>query len=532
VAVEDDNHADGERLSLVLCPTARDGPVTRKVLENAGLRSRLCADISELCEAIAGEESAGAAVIAEEALVPGDGLTCLMEVLRKQPVWSDLPLVVLTSGPASVRVTEKLVARLGSSWNVTFLERPLRVLTLVSTLRTALRARRHQHQVRELLAHTQEQVRQRDRFLALLGHELRNPLAAIRTAVEVLENVRADDESIASEQRQVIVRQTGNLAHLVDDLLDVARITAGKITLNRRTIDLAELVRQSVSSMRMAMRPLKQQLTLSLPRHPVYVNADAVRIEQVITNLVGNAIKYTQEDGLVAVEVEAPSGLGGPAVIRVRDDGIGMPPETLAHIFEPFYRVDSPEARQRGGLGLGLAVVCGVVELHGGSVRAYSEGPGLGSRFEVRLPVVAAPSEVERGGAPAHKRPAPGEQRSVLVVEDAADARRAMTTLLKLWGHRVESAEDGHDGVRRAVEGRPQIALVDIGLPGIDGYEVARQIRLLMGRDIRLIALTGYGQAEDRKRAMEAGFDRHLVKPVDPRTLAEVLAGNGEASSI
>jgi signal transduction histidine kinase len=520
-----DDKASAQQQILLLCPTGRDGPVTQKVLDGAGLSSRLCADVFQLCEAIAADRGVGAAVVAEEALLAGDGLSRLLETLRREPAWSDLPMVVLTSGAGSVKLTDQLAARLQPSANVTFLERPLRVLTLVSTLRTALRARRHQHQVKDLLGHTQEQVRQRDRFLALLGHELRNPLAAIRTAIEVLDNIGADDESIAAEQRQVIVRQTGNLAHLVDDLLDVARITAGKITLNRRTTDLVDLVRQSVSSIRMAMRPFKQRLSLELPEQPIYVHADAVRLEQVVTNLVGNALKYTHEDGNVSVGVEEADG---KAVIRVSDNGIGMPAETLAHIFEPFYRIDSPQARLRAGLGLGLAVVRGLVDLHNGSIHAHSDGPGRGSRFEVRLPMVAAPSQA--GGAKSGRGAPARERRSVLIVEDADDARRAMATLLKLWGHRVEAAGDGHDAVRRALETKPDVALVDIGLPGIDGYEVARQIRLLLGDAIHLIALTGYGQAEDRKRALEAGFDRHLVKPVDPKTLAEVLGRNGKAN--
>jgi signal transduction histidine kinase/ActR/RegA family two-component response regulator len=515
----------GEQQILLLCPTGRDGPLTQNVLEGAGLSARLCGDLKELCDAVGADGEPGAAVIAEEALAPGDALDRMLDVLRRQPVWSDLPLIILTSGSGngSPRSTDRLAAQLQPAGNVTFLERPLRVLTLVSTVRTALRARRRQYQVRDLLAHTHEQVRQRDQFLALLGHELRNPLAAIRTAVEVLDNIRSDDETIAVDQRGVIVRQTGNLAHLVDDLLDVARITAGKITLSKQTVDAAELVRHSVSSIRMATKPLRHKLELELSEQPIHIKVDPVRVEQVITNLVGNAIKYTPEDGSIVVRLERQDH---QAVIEVRDDGIGIPAETLEHIFEPFYRVDSEQARQRAGLGLGLAVVRGLVDLHGGSITAQSDGPGRGSRFVVRLPVSSAPARARDGED--HRPQLEREQRSVLIVEDAADARKAMATLLKLWGHRVDAAEDGNDGVRRAIEWRPDVALVDIGLPGIDGYEVARQIRALLGDRIHLIALTGYGQAEDKRKALEAGFDRHLVKPVDPRTLAEVLSGNGK----
>src|SRR5688572_25530463 len=325
---------------LLLCPTGRDGPVTHKVLAGAGLESRICDDADDLCGALADGAKVGAAVIAEEALVRPQILNKVLAALAGQPVWSDLPLIVLAARAATGKLTNSLASSLQPRANVTFLERPLRVLTLVSTLRAALRARRRQFQVRELLDHTQEQVGQRDRFLALLGHELRNPLAAIRTAAEVLDNVRSDDETIAAEQREMIVRQTGNLAHLVDDLLDVARITAGKITLNKRTLDLTHLVTQSVSSTKLALRPLKQRVLVEAPAGPVYVEGDPVRLEQVVSNLLSNAVKYTHEEGTITVRVERSDDR---AVIDVCDDGIGMPRETLRQIFEPFYRVDSPQ---------------------------------------------------------------------------------------------------------------------------------------------------------------------------------------------
>jgi CheY-like chemotaxis protein len=312
----------------------------------------------------------------------------------------------------------------------------------------------------------------------------------------------------------------------VDDLLDVARITAGKITLNKRTLDLTLLVTQSVSSTKLALGPLKQRVLVEAPAGPVYVEGDPVRLEQVVSNLLSNAVKYTHEEGTITVRV---GRVDDRAVIEVCDDGIGIPIQTLRQIFEPFYRVDSPQSQSRAGLGLGLAVVRGLVELHGGEIFVNSDGPGCGSRFVVRLPAAAAPAQPPETR---ERRPVPAGRRSVLVVEDAADSRRAMATLLKLWGHRVEAAEDGPGGVRLAVERRPEIALVDIGLPGFDGYEVARQIRSTLGHGIQLVALTGYGQAEDRKKAFEAGFDRHLVKPVDPRTLAEVLTGHGKANGL
>ncbi len=510
---------------IVLAPTGRDGPVIEKVLGDASIPVTLTASLDDLCRAVDGFP--GAAIVAEEALTNA-ALPTFTQALARQPVWSDLPLIVLTGGGSTTRYSHRIATELQVIGNVTLLERPLRVLTLVSAVRAALRARRRQHQVRDLVQQTQEQVRQRDQFLALLGHELRNPLAAIRTSVEVMRTVDTDLHPVCAEHRDIIARQTSHLALLVDDLLDVARITAGKITLDRQPTRLADVVRNSVNTLRLAIRPLTQSIVIEHLDESLHASGDVVRLEQIVTNLVGNAIKYSPPDGRVGISLRpAPAtpandgdGAGAAAaVITVSDDGIGIPDQMLGHIFEPFVRVDGPQTRLRSGLGMGLAIVRGLAELHGGSVAVASDGPGRGSTFTVRLPTCPAPASVKRAAAKGDR-----PSRSVLIVEDGDDARRSMLTLLRLWGHKAQAAHDGPTGVQRALEVRPEIALVDIGLPGLDGYEVARQIRTLLGDRIHLIALTGYGQQEDRQKAFEAGFDRHLVKPVDPKLLADVLA--------
>lgn len=499
---------------LILAPTGRDGVMIRDVLRGAGVEGIICPDLSQACACL--EQPRGAMIIAEEALLPGN-LSCLFDALKRQPVWSDIPLIFLRAAPAKYRESEHLATQMMSSANVTMLERPLHILTLVSAVQSALRARRRQYQVKDLLQQTQEQVRQRDHFLALLGHELRNPLAAIRTAVEVLCGQGAVNDT-ATEQHGIIQRQSATLARLVDDLLDVARITAGKITLELSPVRMVDVLRNAIAMLRSAIRPLTQQITLVEADDGAYVHGDPVRLEQVATNLIGNAIKYSPADGRIDIRLFARDGR---VVLEVADTGIGIPPEMLPLIFEPFVRVDSEQSRLRGGLGLGLAVVRGLVELHGGTIQARSTGVGRGSGFTISLPQVSAPV----GGTAQEKNGHARTGRSVLVIEDGDDTRQAMLALLKMWGHRAQGAVDGPSGVKRAVEARPEVALVDIGLPGLDGYEVARQLRALLGSSIQLVALTGYGQADDKRKAAEAGFDRHLVKPVDPRLLEEVLSG-------
>lgn len=358
----------------------------------------------------------------------------------------------------------------------------------------------------------------KDEFLAMLGHELRNPLAAQKNSLEVLK-LRLGADPAARRALEVSERQLRHQTRLVEDLLDVSRVTSGKINLRMERLDLRNVVQHAIESLLPRLEERQHGLSLSLPDEPLWVEGDTVRLEQIVSNLLTNAVKYTPRGGEIAVALSAEAG---QSVLRVRDNGVGIPPEMLDRIFELFTQAPTDTARSDGGLGLGLTLVRSLVRLHGGSVSAASEGPGRGSEFTVRLPLAAEAAPAEALGT----ETASPEGRCVVVVEDNEDARETLLELLEIWGHTVKTAEDGTRGAALILETKPEVALVDIGLPGMDGYGVARTVRAA-GLATRLVAVTGYGQPEDRRRTAEAGFDLHLVKPVDLEELSRVL-GNGK----
>ncbi len=362
---------------------------------------------------------------------------------------------------------------------------------------------------RRALAEAEDALRARDAFLAMLSHELRNPLSAISASAALLgeRNVAAD----ASERaRQIIQRQTAHLSRLIEDLLDVARITAGSLTLHRHPVDLSDIVDSAVRTLHAEGTGRGPRIDVNL--EPVWVDADPDRLQQVVANVVQNALKYTPSEGHVTIGV---FGRGDEAFVEVVDSGTGISPDLLPKVFDMFVQQGQGIDRSQGGLGVGLALVRRIVELHDGRVEAFSAGPGRGSTFTVRLPRIAAAIPAAVMGEVPNARP----RYKILLVEDNPDARESLRALLKAAGHEVEEAAEGESGIRKGLEWRPDFALVDIGLPGIDGYEVARQIKAAEPK-IRLIALTGYGWEEDRARAALSGFDEHLVKPVSlPRLL-------------
>jgi signal transduction histidine kinase/ActR/RegA family two-component response regulator len=517
-----------DELVLVLAPTGRDGSLTCSLLEErAHVRCEEVADLGQLCQRMS--EGAGTAVIAEEAL-EHRSLAQLTEWLRTQPTWSDFPLLILSSTGSSSTNLSRALGNLRSFANLALLDRPLRIVTLISSVHAALRARRRQYQVRDLLAETREAVRQRDQFLAMLGHELRNPLATLSNAMNVIDASCPPQNETEAEHREIIHRQLGHLSRLVDDLLDVSRITSGKVVLQRRPLNICELLNRAASAVRGMVTAQGHELTVQCPEgEPIIVEADMVRLEQVFNNLLTNAVKYTPAGGKIAVSVEAPNG---QVSLRFRDNGIGMTPELLPRVFELFAQADRSLDRAQGGMGIGLTLVRSLVEMHGGHVQAHSEGPGQGSQFTITLPrsrTAAAPTCVD-ASPPAHSGH-DASRRRILVIEDNPDARRVLKRLLEIWGHEVSEAEDGPRGLQRAIEERPEIALVDVGLPGLDGYNLAQQIRQRLRDSIRLIALTGYGQPEDRERAHASGFDLHLVKPVDRDQLADAIASRPPKSA-
>ena len=355
----------------------------------------------------------------------------------------------------------------------------------------------------------------KDEFLAMLSHELRNPLAAIRTGVSVLEHARTDSD--ASRRAQgIIERQVTQLTRLTDDLLDATRIARGKLVLKRERLELGELVRRVVDDQRPFVDAHGLVLEHASSAEDLWIEGDSARITQVVHNLLHNAIKFTPTGGRISVAVERD---GDAIVIRVRDTGAGLPPEATAHIFEPFFQLGTSHGRSEGGLGLGLALVKGIVEQHGGTVAAASVGPGYGAELTVRLPSASAPERT----APAKSR-APMTPRRVLLIDDNSDVAETMHDVLALIGHDVRIASDGRSGIAAAIEFEPDVVLCDIGLPDIDGYEVARQIRGIPAlHDTVLVALSGYGRPEDRERATQAGFARLVTKPATLDVLRSVI---------
>jgi signal transduction histidine kinase len=364
-----------------------------------------------------------------------------------------------------------------------------------------------------------EADRRKDEYLAMLSHELRNPLAPIRSAVFLLE--RADPASDGARRaREVIARQVGHLARMVDDLLDVSRLARGRIELRRARLDLVELVRRVAEDHRLLLGERGITLEVVAPEAPVHVDGDATRLAQLLGNLLQNSAKFTPRGGQVTLDVR---GEGDRATLRVRDTGAGIDPTLLATVFEPFVQEERTLARSRGGLGLGLPLVKGLAELHGGTVEARSGGAGAGAEIVVRLPLATA-----RAGAGPERDAEAGEAaagRRVLVVDDNVDAAESLCDVVAFLGHSVEAVHDGPAALARIRERHPDVVLCDIGLPGMDGYEVARAIRAepdLAG--IRLVAVSGYAQPEDRDRASRAGFDAHVAKPADPADIGRLLS--------
>jgi PAS domain S-box-containing protein len=369
--------------------------------------------------------------------------------------------------------------------------------------------------VREL----KEADRRKDEFLAVLAHELRNPLAPVRNAIEILRSLPPPSPQL-QWTHDVIDRQVRQLSRLVDDLLDVSRITSGKIELRKERVDLADAVRIALESSRPVIERGGHELTVRVTPEPVWLDADLARLAQVLSNLLNNAAKYTRPGGHIWVTAERRDG---EALVSVRDNGLGIEPAMLARIFDMFTQAGSAGAHSQGGLGIGLTLVRRLVELHGGRVEARSEGIGRGSEFVVHLPVASAGSAADARREEAVAAAAIPASRRILVVDDHRDAADSLCMLLKSRGHDVRVAYDGIEAVGAAVTFHPDVVLLDIGLPKLSGHEAARRIRDARGDDVTLVAVTGWGQEEDRRRAREAGFDHHLVKPVDLQAITRII---------
>ncbi len=461
-----------------------------------------------------------------------DGLKLLREGLRlgcKAPMIlltgqgdRDLALQALDAGASDYLVKGKIDAAV--------LER---------SIRYALQQKRHADELERKVAdrtaeleranaalHAGEEAlkdadRRKDEFLATLAHELRNPLAPVRNAVEIL-RMKGPDIPELHWARDIIDRQTQAMARLIDDLMDISRINLGKLKLKREQVELANIVQGAIETSRPLIENMGHELTMTLPPGLVIVDADRTRLAQVFLNLLNNAAKYTERGGRIDLRAELQ---GSDVVVSVTDSGIGIPADKLPTIFEMFSQVEGALSRSQGGLGIGLCLVKRLVEMHGGSVEAQSGGPGQGSEFVVRLPIVVEQTYPRQASDDGDKAQPTSDLR-ILVVDDSRDAAESLAMLLKMMGNNIHTAHDGEEAVTAAREFQPNVVLCDIGLPKLNGYEACRQMKAqAWDKNMILIAVTGWGQDDDRRKSEAAGFDHHMVKPVDPQALMKLLAG-------
>jgi signal transduction histidine kinase len=470
-------------------------------------------------------------LVLTDVMMPGmDGFQ-LLDRLRADATLKEIPVIVLSARAGEDARVEGVEAGADD-----YVVKPFAARELVARVRAHLRLARMRREVAQALAsdiaerkQTEEDLlrakrdleevdRRKNHFLAVLSHELRNPLTPVRNSLFILDRA-APGSAQALHAREVIRRQFDLLTHLVDDLLDVTRITSGKIHLQRGPVELVEVVKRTVEDHRSLFEKAQIEVQLKATTAQVRIEADGNRIAQVISNLLLNAAKFTPRGGRVEVQVSTDAA-AGQALVRVTDNGAGIQPDMLSRLFQPFMQADEAIDRSKGGLGLGLALVKGLVEQHGGTVAAASDGLGCGSQFTVRLPLGGA----EPRAAEPQQRPAVKVHRRVLVIEDNVDAADSMREILELEGHEVAVAYDGPKGLASAREFRPEVVICDVGLPGMDGYEVARSFRRDGAlKDACMVALSGYALSEDRQRAAEAGFDHHLAKPVDLNRLEIIL---------
>ena len=497
-----------EQRILIYAPVGQDASLAGKVLDSGAIASHACQSAGELAEQL--PLGAGGVLTVEEALHAG-AYQVLDDYTRQQPDWSDLPIILLTHGGQDTLPLRQAISTLG---NLTLLERPVHMLTLLTCTHAMLRARQRQYQVRE----TQQR---KDEFLASLGHELRNPLAPIKTSMALLGHLYPESEQVA-KVRGVIDRQVTHLTRLVDDLLDVARITSGKVELQRKHFSLERVIAHVLELCQPAACKGLVSIGVDLPPHAVMLHADYARVVQIFANIVSNAVKFTPPGGHIHLGAHLEEN---QLSVAIEDNGIGLDAAAIPRIFSMFEQSRTVAGQMASGLGIGLSLARQFAEMHGGTVQAYSDGPGRGSRFVVTLPASMAGASQDADDATAPGAPAGmGQARQVLVVDDNRDAADSLQTLFQLEGYAVAVAYDGAQALAAVETAWPQLIVMDLGMPGMDGYETARRIRQqARGRDVLMIALTGWGQRDARHRTAQAGFDHHLTKPVDFATIIALL---------
>lgn len=500
---------------LILMPTRRDSERTQRLFAEAGVDSTACGELADVCREL--REGAGALLLTDEALANDRGGQ-LAEAMRAQAPWSTVPIIVVAREGTSQQVERSASTDLGS---VIVVERPVRMrplLTLtLSVLRGHMALRRSQHVLAQQAEQLRNADRRKDEFLATLAHELRNPLAPIRAGLDLLGKTR--DERAVPRALQVMDRQLKHMVRLIDDLLDVSRITRGLLELKRERVELGTVLDTAIESNRPHLEANKHELRVHVDNRALALDVDLTRMAQVVSNLLNNASKYTPPGGIIEVSAAQQ---GDQVLIEVTDNGIGIPEAHLDDVFQMFSQFDRAMERSQGGLGIGLALVRTLVAMHGGQVQASSGGAGQGSKFTVRLPVAAGEQKV------ADSAPQPPLahvlKKRILVVDDNEDAAEMLALMLQQAEYDTSQASDGPSALAAVDSFTPDVVILDIGLPGMSGYEVARELRRTRSRELELIALTGWGSREDKQKAFDAGFDVHLTKPVDANMLYQALA--------
>ncbi|SDO69977.1 His Kinase A (phospho-acceptor) domain-containing protein [Rhodoferax sp. OV413] len=497
---------------LIYLTTGQDAFLTQKLLDAAQIKVRVCRGPRELATRLS--EGVGALLLAEEVLGGTEGV--LRQFIVQQPTWSDLPVLLLTKNGMDSLEIQSAVEHLG---NVTLLERPVRTMALLSFVKSALRARERQYQVRAF-------NQRKDEFLATLAHELRNPLAPILNAAGIFERLYPSAQT--TKLVDMVNRQIKHLTRLVDDLMEVARINTGKIELQPAKTSVAQVVSHALEIADASLRERRHQVAVLLPQPDIPLHADHVRLVQSLANIIVNAAKFTPPEGKISVTAEVD---GVSAFFRVKDSGKGLSKKGLASIFHMFAQ-ERAAGEPSTGLGIGLHLAKVFTEMHGGSISASSPGLGQGSEFTIQVPITPQGHPLSFPAAPT----VPAVQnlpRHVLVVDDNQDAADSLAEFLALQGIEVSVVYDGHSAVSSVCQRLPNAVVMDIGMPGMNGYDTAREIRrLLPGKQPLLIALTGWGQHADRSLARDAGFDFHFVKPVNVQRLLACLGGPSDASGI
>jgi signal transduction histidine kinase/ActR/RegA family two-component response regulator len=530
---------------LILAPVGRDADVAVSVLRSAGVVSQSCQSVAELCQRLRVEgNSVGALVLTEESLASPVEYSSLAEWIEHQEPWAELPIILLTHPGQPTKVTTQRSRVLSLRGAVTVLERPMRPAALVGALRVALQSRRRQYQLRDLLEsqrivglelqnarlEAEAANRAKDHFLATLSHELRTPLNAISGWTYLMRNSRKD-ETLVAQGLDVLQRNTNSLIELISDLLDTSRIVAGTLTMEFKEVDLKQVVRASVETLRVqaADKRIAVATLVEIPEAvPCTVLGDEARLHQILGNLLGNSLKFTPADGSVTVQLRKTRT---NAIIVVKDTGRGISPEFLPHIFERFSQ-DGASSTENGGMGLGLAICKHLVELHGGSISAESAGPGRGAMIKVKLPTIASKSD------PSAERPAQRAFKKeewipdtklrdikVVAVDDNADARELLKVILERSGAKAVVVSSGREALEAIRDLHPDVLLCDLAMPEMDGFEVLENVRRLepeLGW-LPVIAFTAAARDEDRAATRLAGFQAHLAKPIEPEALVRTI---------